>query len=530
MEAFKKVQKVLRIFGQLKSAGGLIISDSGLKYVKISDNGLIKFSLRLPPNIIEEGKIKDRKIALEAFKQLKNYIEPKPRKKVDVVVSLGNNLVYPQVFFLPHLSDKLLNEAADLNMQMISPIDIKQAYSAYQIIGSFEGNNHQIDLLAAFVQSNVVDDFVNLLKEADFSIAAVEFQSLSLVRALDHLKQLDQGFGYITLVVSAEGLDFAIIKNNSLYFDYFSSWKSILGEDRRIPFEKAEQLIISELERVMNFYSFRFATEGQSALKEQPITNGQSIINGQPMTEGQLSGKASRLFLLTQGLTEEIKEIIKKKFKNLQVEEVVVNNQKFYPGWIEALGAAVRGDMPRSKDSFITFGAVSVLEEYHHNQVLNMAIFWRNVFVAVSLFFFLVFSFSFVFFRNIYANLETVQKAPMSVSEVEEFNHLKQYAKDFNSAVKLIGEIKGKEISFSPFLAQLQKPVEDNDIRIIRIFINPEQKQVLIKGSALSPSEAFKFKSEIENIPEINKIDLPFASFIETGDNRVSFSLTIETK
>ncbi len=253
-------------------------------------------------------------------------------------------------------------------------------------------------------------------------------------------------------------------------------------------------------------------------------TYGGSAVGGQP------SGGISRLFLLTQGLTEEIKGIIKKKFENLQVEEVIVNNQKFYPGWAEALGAAVRGEMSRSKDSFITFGAVSILDEYYQNQILNMANFWRNVFVAVSLFFFLVFSFSFVFLRNIYAKLETFQKTSLSASEVNEFNDLKKYAEDFNRIVNLVGEIKNKEIPFSPFLAQLQKPAGDNDIRIIRIFINLEQKQVLINGSAFSPAAAFKFKSEIENMAEINKIDLPFASFTETGDNRVIFSLTIEIK
>lgn len=496
----QNIEKIIKVVSQLQTAGGLVLSDSSFKYLKLDAGRPKQVSLRLPPGLVEDGRIKNRSAVAAALRQLKNNIEPSRRKKTAVVVSLENSLVYSQIFTLPYLEGKALKEAALLNLQIISPLDIKRSYYGYEIVDQAMIDGRQLEFLGAFIPSEVVDEWTDVLREVGFTVAAIEFQALGLVRELVHLAKLDPRQPYVALAVSSEGVDFIVIKNNHLYFDYFYSWKFIQGENRQIAWDDFIQMIIREMEKVLHFTASRFGAE------------------------------VNQVYLITQGLSEEIKQALRAGLPKIRVEELIVNSHRLSPGWIEALGAARRGQVPRSRDNYISLSAISVLEEYYQNQTLNMLALWRNIFTITFAFFILVFGVSDLFLRQIDMDLREKNQITLTSPEAAEFETIKERAEEFNKLVRLVGEAKRSEKQISPLLAAFKDQSAKNGITLTRITIQSLDQTAVLNGLAPSQAAIVKFKNELSSLPQISEVNLPLASLVPAEDGWFSFSMSLKIK
>lgn len=489
-----------RRINPFKPAGGLSINDSSLKYVRIDENNrLSKTSLRLPPGVIESGKIKKRALAKQAFETLKSYISPvKGETKTNVIVSLQDNLIYSRVFNVPNLEEKAFEEAALLNLQMISPIDLKQAYYSYQPVGIAANGGRQLELLGAFIPTATADEWLSLLRETGFSPIAIEFQSLSLIRVMDYLKILDLKLTYVVLSITADGLDFAIIKNNNLYFNYFYSWRLIGGNGRQITFADLKQTVFTEIERVLNFANARFNSE------------------------------VSRIYIISEGLTAEIIKAVKEKFPQFDAREFFMESAAGLPAeWAAALGAAIRGNMSRSKDKFISLNAVTVKEEYMAEQTLNMLGIWRSAFLVVLVFLVVIYSVSDIFLRRMRDNLVTSQAFNLPAGEIKEYNDLKAQADNFNSLVRLVADAKRKETIISPFLAKIRE-LSGTDARISRIAMQPVDGSVILNASSPSLNMSKRFVEKLKATPQFQNVLQPLANLIIDPDGSVSFIITFK--
>jgi hypothetical protein len=496
----KKLASFWRLISPFKPVGGLSINDSSIKYVRIDENNrLIKASLRLPPGIIKDGKIKNRASVKQAFETLKSYIAP-PRgdKRTNVVVSLQNNLIYSRVFNVPDLEEKAFKEAALLNLQMISPIDLKQAYYNYQPVGIALNGVRQLELLGAFIPKAIADEWTDILREVGFSPIAIEFQSLSFVRLMDYLKAIDPKSTYITLNIAADGLDFSIVKNNNLYFDYFYSWKSVQAGNRQISFEDFKQTIFTEIERVFNFAVARF------------------------------NAPVSQVYIMSEGLTAEIIGAIKQKFPHVDARDFSLESSAGLPiDWAAAIGAAVRGATPRSKDNFISLNAVTVKEEYIQEQTLNLVAVWRSSCLVVLAFLVALYSVNDIFLNRVKENLIISQAIDLPLDENQEYNTLKVQADNFNSLVRLVADAKRQETVISPFLKKI-KELAGTDANLTRIATQPVDGSVVINASSPSLDMSKRFVDKLKAMPQLQNVEQPLAHLIIDPDRSVSFIITFK--
>lgn len=495
-----KLAAFWRLVNPFKPVGGLSINDSSLKYVRIDENNrLIKTSLRLPPGVIEDGRIKNRSLAKQAFETLKSYIIP-PRgdRQTNVVVSLQDNLIYSRVFNVPNLEEKALEEAALLNLQMISPIDLKQAYYSYQPVGISVNGVRQLELLGAFISSSTADDWLSLLRETGFSPIAIEFQSLSLVRAMDYLKVTDSKLTYITLHIMADGLDFAIIKNNNLYFDYFYSWKSVKTGERQVSLEDLKQTIFTEIERVLNFANARF------------------------------NAVVSRVYILSEGLTTEIVKAVREKFPQIDSREFSLESSAGIPAdWAAVLGAAIRGAASRSKDQFISLTPITVKKEYIQEQALNLAGVWQSVFLVTLAFLMAIYSVSDILLRRVKNSIADSQAISLPAGETQEYNLLKAQADSFNSLVRSVADAKRMETVISPFLRKI-KELAGTDTKLSRISLQSADGNVTLNASSPSLDMSKRFIERLKATPQLQQVEQPLANLIIDPDGSVSFIVTFK--
>jgi len=489
--------EIIKKISPIEVSGGLSISDSAIRYIRFNKEGTVKEreSLRLPADAVSGGRIINNEIIIGALTALRNKIKIPASSKAEVILSLESDSIYSQLFTLPQLQENLLAEAAELNVQIISPVDIKNAYYSYQIIGSpDETASGGYDLLGAFVKSSVVDDWTNACKASGFIPIAVEFQTLSVARAVTELAQIRETGITIVISVISEGINFIVIKNNNLYFDYFYSWKFIQEKDKSISIEKLKQIILIETNKVINFVATKFG------------------------------GALSSIRISAEGVGEEIIIALKEQHPTIPVTGIAIQNKQVPPLWLAALGAAKRGILLRSEDTMISLTPQQVTEEYKNNQIITMIYLWRKITTIVLCFFIVIFSLGNLFLRQVLIDTDQQLLRGLSPEEEYELNVLEGKANEFNSLLALIKNARASENNIYPFVSKILTLGED--IQITRFSFRDINSPVELRGSAPSSFAAVQFQRRLEEEPNITELLLPIADLITAPDGRTTFVMS----
>ena len=491
------IDKVLTSLRAKPLAGGLEISDSSLRFAYFDNKTWQMISLRLPPNVINGNQILDYKQFVKSLSELRRQIFKtitSNNLKVSAVVSLSPTNVYSQVFNLPLIGDKKLDEAVKLNIQMVSPIEFSKVYPGWQLVGRDEDQS-QLEVLGAFVNQEIVDNIKKALGEADFLIRAVEFRPISLARLVR-----EQGVGvdvnrpYIVLILDNESLDFLILRHGQLYFEYYNTWKDLRGEAREISLSDFRAVIIRNLRQVLNYY----AQHWQESLEE--------------------------VVIVASGLGDEIKKIIKDNF-SLSTRELSVKFDRPIGGeWFTALGGAIRASLPRRGDRDISLLGSTTQDEYRREQVVSFVNFWRIVVPAAMILLAASFLVSDAIIMRMDSNLEK-QLLNIGSDKVSEFNILQREAVEFNKLVSLISQAKPKGESRVGALGVLREVLGKANVTLTSFAFSDYNTRITMTGRADSQDDVLDFKREVENDSRFQEVDFPLSS-ITPGPQGNTFTIS----
>ncbi len=492
-------RKILSILNPQPAIGGLKISDLHMRYVRVKAAGLATAFLKLAPGIIKEGKVKDREGFINALKELHSQISKKSKEKISIIVTLPDDNVYIEVFGLPQAAGANLEEAAHLNLQMISPIDFNNSYSDWQLIGEKIVDGNQLEVLGAFIQKEIVDDFEHCLKEAGFVVVAIECPAFSLSRlAIEEGANVENKDAYILLQIGTNGLGFNVIRRGNFCFNHFVPWQSVYGEKRETSLADFKNIIINEIQRVLKFY------------------------------ENHWGGQINNLLLVSPRLNQEVSQIISGNFP-IQVQMLALKRfRELEPVWFSALGSALRGLIPRSKDIIISLASVGTEKEFYQQRVLSFARIWRNIVIAAMCLVFVIFLAADIFIIRTIYSLNRQLAGSVRQPEVVELNNLKEEAQIFNNKVALALAVNKEKINWAPFLEKI-KNLAGSDIVFQRIFAQSLDAPALISGRAINEEAALDFQKALSGQPQFENVDLPLASLIQTAGG-VNFSVSFRIK
>lgn len=494
----KKIFSLLERLSSRPLVGGLEISDSAIRFLRIDGEKITTASLRLPPGIILEGKINDRPNFLSALKTIHSQlVGAKTKKKVQAIISLPAEDVYSQSFSIPKISQENIEEAAKLNLQMTSPINLEKAYSDWQIIGA---NANQWEILGAFIESSLVDEYNRCLRESGFLPAAFEFPALSLARLIKQLgPPLDLNKPHLVIDISADGLDFLIIRNGELCFNHFLFWRTLSGEKRQIAFSDFRDIIVQEVRKVINFSATNFKESFEAVI------------------------------IMAPALEKEVGEIIQGEFGLKIIPLRLRRYGDFSATWFVSFGSALRGLLPRRQDALISLTSLNVIEEFYHEQILSLITLWRNIFATSLAVFLIVFISINIFFIQVGKNIKNQLSTLITQPQIPEVSKLQEEAKNFNQLVALISTAKKSSQKWSPFFDQLNN-LAGNQITLDRILIQSQNLPIRIQGRADNEKAVFDFRNNLEAQKNFSDVTLPFASIKPTADARVSFDLSFIIK
>ena len=475
--------------------GGLEISDSAIRFLSVKSKA--SFSMRLPPGLIVNGMIKDRNSVASALKAIKNRIEPRAKKKVNIVFIVPSGAIYTQTFQLPYVAKETLESAVEFNLKTLSPLRQEASYSDWQLIGE---TSDQFELLSAFAPAAVIDEYVFAAAEAGFKILAIEFPSLSMARLIKAAgASVDLGRPYIILNLFSEGLDFMIMKNGNLYFDYFQPWKTDQNGARQIKWSDFQDTVMREARRIFNYYNTHW-------------------------------GKVEDFLLISPEFYDRLSTLITTNF-GLKVQTLSLRG---YAGvtapWFVALGGALRLDTSRSRDEEISLMGTGVREQYFREELLVLVGLWRNVIASVIVFAITASLASVLIIGRIQNSAETNWRDVSGIGvDIETINRLKTEAEQFNRLVNLIGEVRTGRVDWVAIFDKILTTAGPR-VTIDHVFIPSVNNPIRISGTALNEASVFELERNLAAQTEFANVQLPIASVKRTVAGRWAFEITFSLK
>lgn len=495
------IKKIANAVNPPLQIGGLEVTDSYLRYVAIKGKKADFISTKLAPGIIEDGKIKDKDKLLGVLKGFHDQIVGK-KKKVWVIASISDSNVYTEMFALPKLVTKDLDEAAKLNLQMISPIDFNAAYADWHLVGEKEVNGVvQDEVLGAFIAKQFVDEFEQLADAAGFEIVALEFPMFALTRAITEMSdQFDRKKNYLVFRLGSDGISFGLVKNGELYFLHFVGWGAVYGAERKATLASLKKTIVDEIHKVLSFY------------------------------ETHWEGVLSNLFLVTPTFETEIKMAITEGFPNLAVEVPSLRQFKDLSiGWFSVLGSAFRGIILRDEDKMISLTASDTQNKYNAYQATNFVKLWRNVSVTVLGSILVLFVTVDVFLGGVVTKL---QRQSVEISQnpaVGKLAELQQEAEVFNKKVGTLTQAQQERSHWSDFFTDMQA-MGGNDVTIKRISIQSIDVPVTIFGEADTQAAIGDFEKALQANPRVTDVKFQLSSVTQTEGGKFGFNMSFLIK
>lgn len=490
-------ERLLALLHVRSVAAGLEVSDEVLRLALFDGKSWKMYAVRLEPGILAKGEIKDRKAFIAAAAALRNEMGLRHTKKpVNVVVCLSSVDVYTQVFHLPMVEGRGLDEAVALNLQMASPIPTVEAYSGWQVVGHND-NTAQIEILAAFVNRKTVDEMADALFEGGFIAMGVESRGLALTRLVrEKGAGVDVPKSYLFVNIDNFGLDFLIIRNGALYFEYENPWRDLMDDKGEITAEKFETLLAGSLRQVLNFYSQNWP---------EPL---------------------GAIILSTVVFQSEAEKVITANAAFPAIRLTLVMGQPISSEWLVVLGSSLRVSAARGRDPEINLLGEDSRDRFHEERLLHFMAFWRTaVPVALGLLVATFFAAD-LFVKNVIAESNTDAGTTVDAAQLAEITTLEASVDSFNHSVDLLSSVESSISPKNDALQKLAAAADATGITITHISFQSFSVPISLTGYATAQDHILAFQNNLDNDPAFKNVTLPLTGVVTQGSTE-AFVMTL---
>lgn len=492
-------KKIIKALNPEPLIGGLEVSESAVRYVLLNaDKTVARYALQpLGENVVQGGLVKDAAAFEIACRALHAQVARR-REQVPVILTLTPALVYAQVFSLPFLPAERLEEAARLNLRMISPIDFDTAYADWQIVsmGDEGGVNNQNEALGAFIEAKVADAYREAARRAEFLVAAIEFAPLSLARVIQEDADLDAREPSVVIGVGAHGIMFLVVRKGNVYFTRFLEWSAV--GDASVTVSHFQSVVGLEMRRLLNFYTNKWG------------------------------GAIQKAFVVNATSNKELAEWIKKEF-SLEVL-VLAGYHLMDRTWLIAVGAAIRGLIPRADDRYISLTRVGTEDAVVENRVRRFIALWRTVVFVVMTVSVVTFAFADLMLVRVERSVRLETEQMRDFVGVEDAASFSAQAENFNALVDKVFRAQGEARQWSGVLGQVYAAARGTDAALFNMQLDAAKNIVVINGEAPNEQGVIAFKNALADNPRITAVDLPLSSITQIMSGRAAFTATITVK
>lgn len=488
-----------KAFAMLKGrmlVGGLELTDATLRLVHATSKKWEFFGVRLPPEVLRKGEIKDRTGFVEALATLRRQVAGGTKRMVTVTVAVAPGpFYYSRVFKLPLLTGAPLEDAVKLNLDMFSPYEAGRVYTGWQIVGKDEAAG-RLEVLSCFTDRARIDALESALAEAGFVIVAVEPRALALARSLRSFAQpFDPAAAYLVVHVDNEGLELLFVRHGELYFDYHVPWQDLGGKEFST-MRAFVNAIAARVRQVLTFYGTHWGKDPLGGACVVAHADAAAALET-AIQEGSAGKLEVRMLSLEEGIPAQ---------------------------WFVAVGAGLRTLTPRREDRELSLTGISAREMFAREQWLVFLRLWRVVIPSALAILFIVFVLAETLLVEIGNSLAERLREVGGESSVAA-QTLEESAREFNEIVSLLAHVLPREAA-APFIERLHVLGSMNGVKITRLSFGNAQVDVSLAGSAASEQQILAFKRALETEGSFKTVTLPLTG-LKAGPQGISFSMTL---
>lgn len=306
----------MALFGS-KEIIGLDIGSSGIKLAHIkaagTDYKVKRFGVfPLPPDAIVDGAIMDHASVIDGIKTALRDL--KVREK-DVATSLSGHSVIIKKVVLPTTTAEELEESIQWEVEQYIPFDIKDVKIDFQVIGPLKEDPTKMDVLLVAVKSDLVNDYVSVVKDAGLSPAIVDIDSIAAGNAFELCHPVSDEQVPMVINVGASFMNINILRSGVPLFTRDvpmggGIFTSEIQKQLAVSFETAEDLKVGrkdagdkaeKLSEIMRTVSNILATEAQRSYNFFSATYPDRVV-----TKVYLTGGAAKSSYLKEMFAEKI--------------------------------------------------------------------------------------------------------------------------------------------------------------------------------------------------------------------------------
>ena len=300
-----------------QNAIGLDIGSNSIKLIQVkrSNQGLAleNFAMsELAPEAIYEGGIHDTTTVVNTIKELIGSLNLKSKH---VALSIGGHSVIVKKITLPAMSDEELAESINWEADHYIPYDLVDVYLDYQILQT-RADQGQMDVMLVAAKREVVDQYVQVVKDAGLKPVAVDTDCFAVQNAFEVNYQLPDNQLICLIHIGAENLNINVISYgvNTFTRDLQLGGDSYTREIQKqmgTSHQEAEayklgsgdiggnQIIPQDVQRILVMMSEQIASEINRSLEFHLATSGETRFN-----KIYLSGGAARLSTLADEIAK----------------------------------------------------------------------------------------------------------------------------------------------------------------------------------------------------------------------------------
>lgn len=497
------MEGLIRKLVPAEEIAGIEITDSAVRLAMLSVSDLrvlVRGEVLIPQGIISSGEVKRIGELTKVFQDLRRQA-PYFSKNPLAVLTLPSSSFFIHLLSIPEVAEGTYGEAARLNATQLSPIKLEDAYFDWQNVG-VNLKTQERELLIGVASESRINPYLLASRQSGITPVAVEPNSLSLLRLLNNFAPVfEKTAPHLIIYISQDGLNLLIGREGKPLFDEFLFWRDIPeAKDGKVSRDDFESVLLREVKRLINFYTAHYEE------------NIRYIVFLSPTLKNELAKILSDIFKV------EVLGLRFPAFGGVAIGDL----------WAGALGAALRGVIPRKSDTIISLMQPGTEEAYAQTRAVNFVSLWAKVTSGVLLGLSLAVAIAagviFQLDERLTLSYTVLQAAPPS----REIAEIEKEVAAFNQLVNSAFEAEKSSTQWSGWLEPIVV-ASGRDILFDRISISALASEIRMQVRSKDRSSALSFKKKLEEAKIYSRIDLPIASFVPTADG-IAFTITVHLK
>ncbi|MGW8284413.1 MAG: type IV pilus assembly protein PilM [Candidatus Deferrimicrobiaceae bacterium] len=300
-----------------KELVGLDIGSSAIKLAHVKPVG-VEFRVKkfgvypLPPDAIVDGAIMDHVSVIEGIKTALRELKVKEK---ETATSLSGHSVIIKKVVLPTTTPEELEESIQWEVEQYIPFDIKDVKIDFQVIGPLKEDPSKMDVLLVAVKSDLVNDYVSVIKDAGLTPTIVDIDSIAAGNAFELCHPVSDEQVPMVVNVGASFININILHSGVPLFTRDvpmggGMYTSEIQKQLAVSFDTAEELKVGKkdageraekIAEIMRTVSNILSTEVQRSYNFFSATYPDRLV-----TKVYLTGGAAKSAFLKEMLTEKI--------------------------------------------------------------------------------------------------------------------------------------------------------------------------------------------------------------------------------